>query len=309
MNTITQDMKYRHSLVNFAMKHGVSRASRKYDKARSYIYFWLNRYDGSLQSLAVRSRRPRSHPLQHRPEEITLITNMRRRSPSLGLVEFWCRLRERGYTRHIVSLYRVMHRMQLIRKPQKKPYKPKPYAPMSFPGERVQIDVKFVPISCCPNRLPRENFFQYTAIDEFSRLRFLMGFKEISSYSSAVFLNEAVAFYRKHGITVRCIQTDNGQEFTNRLNSNPTKKLSLFEVTAAHLGIVHKTIRPCTPRHNGKVERSHREDQKRFYNVRSFYSFQDFIDQLKVYLHRSNNIPMRPLNYSTPFSFLKSFTV
>jgi hypothetical protein len=57
------------------------------------------------------------------------------------------------------------------------------------------------------------------------------------------------------------------------------------------------------------VERSHREDQKRFYNVHSFYCFQDFLDQLKVYLRRSNNIPMRPLNYSTPFSFLKSYSV
>ena len=309
MNTITQDMKYRQSLACFAMKHGVSRASRKYNKTRSYIYFWLNRYDGSLQSLAVRSRRPHTHPRQHRPEELKLIADMRRRSPSLGLVEFWCRLRERGYIRHIVSLYRVMRRMQLIRKPTKKPYKPKPYTPMSFPGEKIQIDVKFVPTSCCPNRLPRENFYQYTAIDELSRFRFLMGFKEHSSYSSAIFLIEAVAFYRKHGITIHCVQTDNGNEFTNRLNSKLTSKLTLFEVTAARLGIVHKTIRPCTPRHNGKVERSHREDQKRFYNVHSFYSFQDFLDQLKVYLRRSNNIPMRPLNYSSPFSFLKSFTV
>ena len=150
MNTIAQDMKYRQSLACFAMKFGVSRASRKYNKSRSYIYFWLNRYDGSIQSLAVRSRRPHSHRRQHLPEELKLIADMRRRSPSLGLVEFWCRLRERGYSRHIVSLYRVMRRMRLIRKPARKPYIPKPYAPMSFPGEKIQIDVKFVPTSCCP---------------------------------------------------------------------------------------------------------------------------------------------------------------
>ena len=302
-------MKYRQSLVCFALKHGVAKASRKYNRTRSYIYFWLRRYDGSLHSLATHSRRPRSHPRQHRQDELKLIADMRRRSPSLGLVEFWCRLRQRGYSRHIVSLYRVMRRMRLLAEPSKKTYKPKPYVQMTFPGERVQIDVKFVPTSFCPNRVPGENFFQYTAIDEFSRLRFLMGFKEHSSYSSAIFLLQAVDFYRKHGIVVRCIQTDNGNEFTNRLNSKLTHKLSYFETTAARLGIVHKTIKPCTPRHNGKVERSHREDQKRFYNVHSFYSFQDFLDQLNVYLRRSNNIPMRPLNYSSPFSFLKAYSV
>ena len=65
MNSITQDMKYRQSLLTYAQKYGVSRASRKYNKSRSYIYFWRARYDGSLQSLACRSRRPHSHPNQH----------------------------------------------------------------------------------------------------------------------------------------------------------------------------------------------------------------------------------------------------
>lgn len=309
MNTITQDMKYRQSLVCFSLKYGVSRASRKYNRSRSYIYFWLKRYDGTIDSLACRSRRPHSHPNQHSSEEIKLIKDMRRRSPSLGLVEFWFRLIDRGYSRHIVSLYRVMKRMELIQKPQKKPYIPKPYTQMTYPGERVQIDVKFVPRSCCTNLFPGERFYQYTAIDEFSRLRFLMGFPEHSSYSSALFLESAVIFYAKHGILIQCVQTDNGFEFTNRFSSKPTEKLTLFQTTAASLGIQHKTIRPFTPRHNGKVERSHREDQKRFYDTHSFYSFQDFQRQLNVYLNRSNKIPMRPLNYNNPLSFLALYRV
>lgn len=304
MNTITQDMKYRHSLVRFALKHGVSKASRKYNRARSSIYFWLNRYDGTIESLACKSRRPHSHPNQHTPEELKLIKNMRRRNPSLGLVEFWFRLVERGYNRHIVSLYRVMNRMSLIQEPQKKPYNPKPYTQMTYPGERIQIDVKFVPKSCCLNLLPGERYYQYTAIDEFSRLRFLMGFKEHSTHSAAIFLEAAVAFYAKHGIRVQCAQTDNGLEFTNRFSKSQKDKPTLFQITAARLGITHKTIKPFTPRHNGKVERSHREDQKRFYNSHRFYSFADFINQLKIYLVRSNKIPMRPLNYNNPLSYL-----
>jgi transposase InsO family protein len=305
MNTITQDMKYRHSLINFALKHGVSKASRKYNRARSYIYFWLKRYDGNIDSLACKSKRPHFHPNQHSPEEIKLIMDMRRRSPALGLVEFWFRLLNRGYARNIVSLYRVMRRMSLIQKPQLKPYISKPYTQMTYPGEKVQIDVKFVPSSCCPNRRnTRERFYQYTAIDEFSRLRFLMGFQEHSTYSSSVFLEAAVTFFSKHGINIQCVQTDNGLEFTNRFCSNPTDRLTLFQTTAASLGIHHKTIKPFTPRHNGKVERSHREDQKRFYDIHSFYDFQDYINQLKIYLYRSNKIPMRPLKYNSPITYL-----
>ena len=62
MNGITQDMKYRQSLLIYAQKYGVSRASRKYNKSRSYIYFWRARYNGSLQSLSCQPRRPHSHP-------------------------------------------------------------------------------------------------------------------------------------------------------------------------------------------------------------------------------------------------------
>ena len=108
MNSITQDMKYRQSLLTYAQKYGVSRASRKYNKSRSYIYFWLARYDGSLHSLACQSRRPHSHPRQHTQEELKLISDMHRRNPKLEIVELWVRLRKRGYTRTIESLWRVM---------------------------------------------------------------------------------------------------------------------------------------------------------------------------------------------------------
>jgi transposase InsO family protein len=75
------------------------------------------------------------------------------------------------------------------------------------------------------------------------------------------------------------------------------------------MGIRHKLIRPYTPRHNGKVERSHREDMKRFYSTHTFYSLADFQAQLKVYNRRSNNIPMRPLGYLSPLEFLKLYCV
>ncbi len=80
--------------------------------------------------------------------------------------------------------------------------------------------------------------------------------------------------------------------------------LSLFETVLRDKGIKHKLIRPYTPRHNGKAERNHKEDQKRFYNKATFYSFEDFKRQLRRHNQRSNHIPMRPLKFLSPIQFL-----
>ena len=113
-NSITQDMAFRQSLMQYAKKYGVSRASRKYNKSRSYIYFWKKRWDGSVASLACASRRPHSHPNQHTEAELKLIRDMRRRNPTLGMTELWHRLRLRGYTRSVEDLFRVMRKMGLF---------------------------------------------------------------------------------------------------------------------------------------------------------------------------------------------------
>lgn len=307
MATVTQDMKYRQSLICYAKKYGVSGASRKYNRPRSTIYFWLSRYDGTIESLANRSKRPLSHPSQHTEAELKLIRDMRRRNPKLGLIDLWCRLRERGYTRCPESLYRVLKRTDTLpEKPKKEAYKPKPYQQMTYPGERVQIDVKVVPRACCVDGL---KLFQYTAIDEFSRLRYLAAYEEQNTFSSADFLKKTYAFFKKYGVTVECVQTDNGFEFTNRFANSNRELVTLFERTAAELGVLHKLIRPYTPRHNGKVERSHREDQRRFYDTHRFFSLADFDAQLAVHRRASNNRPMRPLQYTSPNAFLRAHTV
>lgn len=306
--SITQDMAYRQSLLKYAEKYGVGRASRKYNRARSYIYFWKARWDGTVQSLSCRSRRPHHHPNEHTPEELKLIRDMRRRNPELGLPELWYRLRKRGYTRRPESLFRVLRRLGLSpTMPKKQPYKPKPYEQMTYPGQRVQIDVKVVPRSCITD--PGLRLFQYTAIDEFSRLRFLLAYEEQSTYSSADFLIRMVKWYKRRGITVECVQTDNGFEFTNRFSNTKRDLPTLFEKTAAELGIRHKLIRPYTPRHNGKVERSHREDQRRFYASHRFFSLNDFAAQLALHNARSNSRPMWPLHWHSPIEFLLCFPV
>ena len=307
-NSITQDMKYRQSLMKYAEKYGVSRASRKYNKGRSYIYFWRSRWDGTVESLGCQSRRPHSHPRQHTEEELKLIRDMRRRNPKLGLTELWHRLRKRGYSRTVESLFRCMRREGLI-KPTivKKRRQSKPYEKMTHPGERVQIDVKVVPRRCIADKELR--LYQYTAIDEYSRYRILGAYPEQSTYSSADFLRKVVRAFSRKGIKVECVQTDNGFEFTNRFSNSKKDIPSLFEVTAAELKIRHKLIKPYTPRHNGKVERSHREDQRLFYDIHSFYSLDDFGGQLAAHQSRTNNRPMRPLKWLSPKEVLSSYRV
>ena len=227
---------------------------------------------------------------------------MRRRNPELGMVELWHRLRKRGYTRRPESLFRVMRKLGLFPQAEKKPvYKPKPYEQMTYPGQRVPVDVKVVPRRCIADQELR--LFQYTAIDEFTRLRFLGAYPEQSTYSSADFLKKLVKWYARRKIRVECVQTDNGFAFTNRFSNSKRDLPALFEQTAALPGTRHKLIRPYTSRHNGKVERSHREDQKRFYSCHNFYSLDDFAKQLAVHNRRSINFPMRPLHWLSPIDF------
>lgn len=306
MATITQDMRYRLSLIRFAQKFGVSKAAVRYRTNRQYIYRWLNRYDGSWDSLRCRSRRPHSHPTQHSSEELKLISDMRRRNPHTGLVIFWVKLTQRGYKRSITGLYRVLRRQGMMAvKPPNPKYVPKPYEQMQYPGQRIQIDVKYVPSVCLVGEAQGQKFYQYTAIDEYSRWRYVEAFDEHNTYTSAVFLEHLLKAFPMH---VECVQTDNGPEFTKRFKANSLTNLTLFQKRLTEHGIRHKQIRPYTPRHNGKVERSHRKDNERFYATHTFYSFEDFSRQLQVYNRRDyNRFPMRPLGWKSPRSILTEF--
>lgn len=306
MATITQDMRFRLSLIHYSEKYGVSKAAMKYRVNRQYIYRWRNRYNGSIDSLRNQSRRPHHHPNQHTLEELKLIADMRRRNPYTGLVVFWVKLMQRGYKRSIAGLYRILRRQGIMADKLPNPkYVPKPYEQMHYPGERIQIDVKFVPAVCLVNEAKGQKFYQYTAIDEFSRWRYVEAFDEHSTYSSAVFLEHLIKAFP---MPIECVQTDNGAEFTKRFTATKEENLTLFQKRLKEHGIRHKQIRPFTPRHNGKVERSHRKDNERFYASHTFYSLEDFSKQLQLYNRRDYNLfPMRPLGWKSPSTILKEF--
>lgn len=306
MNTITQTMRFRQALIEYSLKYGVTKAAIRYKVNRQYVYRWRKRYDGTLQSLCDKSHRPHHHPNQHTAEELKLIADMRKRNTNAGLVVFWVKLRQRGYSRSITGLYRILRKMgQMVVKPPNPKYIPKPYEKMLYPGQRVQIDVKVVPTACIVGDAADKKFYQYTAIDEYSRFRYLEAFEEHSSYSSAVFLEHLIKAFK---FPIKCVQTDNGMEFTKRLSAGKQTP-TMFEKALQKHNIQHKLIRPFTPRHNGKVERSHRKDNEYFYATHKFYSFDDFAKQLKVHNYKYNKFPMRPLNWKAPADYIRSFLI
>ena len=155
------------------------------------------------------------------------------------------------------------------------------------------MDVKVVPKQCYVGQMP-DKFYQYTVIDEASRKRFIYPYKEQSSYSTIDFVKRAIVYF---GYNPQIIQTDNRQEFTYTMK---TDKIHPLDALLNELNITHKLIKPRTPRHNGKVERSHRNDQQRFYSYLQFHSYDDLLKQMKAYLKRSNNIPTQSLNWLSP---------
>ena len=103
------------------------------------------------------------------------------------------------------------------------------------------------------------------------------------------------------------MQTDNGTEFTKRFTSAKEDDKTLFEEQLQAYDIEYQRIRPYTPRHNGKVERSHRRDNEDFYSLNKFSSFEDFEHKLVVWNNFTNNLPMRPLDFKSPLQVLSDF--
>ena len=309
-NNITQKLKYKESVVKFSYKFGVTKASIKFCECKRTIYRWRKRYDGTLESLKDKSKKPHSHPNQHTEEELKMIRNYKANNKETGLVVLWVKLRRAGYTRTIQGLYHVMQRMGIYEKApsKRKESEPNEWVTGEYPGEKVQIDVKYVPKKCMSPQLQEmgERFYQYTAIDEYSRLRYTWFTNAHDTYASSEFVERMVKYFP---FKVKTVQTDNGFEFTNRLSWQAflKDKKTKFENTLEKLGLEYKVIKPHTPKQNGKVERSHRKDQERFYYKRVFLSLEDLKEKGKRWLREYNNFPMRPLGWLSPNEFLKKY--
>lgn len=305
MNTIPHNRIYYphdlntkyYSVKLYQAGNSINFVCRRYHISKASLMRWNKLFDGTKDSLIDKSHRPiNKHPNAHTDLELSWIKNLIKRNPNISMCELYGKLRtDKAYSRHACSLFRILRNLGFYKQKQHSytKYVPKHYDTPSNIGIKWQLDVKYVPTNCYSGNTP-DKFYQYTIIDEASRERFIYPYKEQSSYSTIDFVKRAIIYF---GYKPLIIQTDNGQEFTH---IKKTDRIHPFDILCNSLNIQHKLIKPRTPRHNGKVERSHRNDQERFYNFLHFYSYDDLIHQMKSYLKRSNNIPMQTLGWLSP---------
>ena len=303
MSILSQLKHQRQRMVKYAQKHPVSETAIRYKVSRKTVYKWLSRYDGTLASLEDRSHRPRTSPCSHTEKELRQIRHRLKKHRWTDLILACQELVERdGYTRSYGGFKRIAAKLR-EGKPQKKKRKrkPKPYKRADYPGQKIQLDVKYVP-SYCPT--DGKKYYQYTAVDECSRWTYREMYEEQSTYSSRDFLDKLI---RHAPFPIREVQTDNGTEFTNRLIVTKSKHLTLFEGALLDKGIIYHRIQIATPRHNGKVERQHRIDEERFYQKMRMYSLEDGRRQLAAYQRKSNGYMKTCLGMKTPDQVVRMY--
>ncbi len=304
MNMITQKARKKQAVVKYAEKSGKSSASRMYGVSLSSIKRWCKRYDGTWQSFLERSHRPNSHPKRHTAKEEKQIKNSFRKCYArYGWDGVYSDLLRKKYTRSFSGMVYAAKRMGLTeqKKPPKKSREQRRYPELLEPGEKVQIDVKEVPYNCLRGKTLRDgkHLYQWTAIDECTRMRFVYGFEEHTPENTVRFLAMVIKAFP---FKIKTIQTDNGTEFTYKFISD--ERISPFDKVLNKLGIKHKLIPPRTPWHNGKVERSHRNDQRYFYDWETFRSVEELNEKLEKHLIWSNNKTMRTLGRKSPIQLL-----
>jgi transposase InsO family protein len=195
-------------------------------------------------------------------------------------------------------VWRILKRLELNRLPASQRHKRhdrrwKRYE-KPLPGHRVQLDVKFI----APLSGSRRKHYQFTAIDDCTRLRVLRIYPKLNQTTAIQFLDYVL---ERLPFRVEVIQTDNGVEFGASFHWHVLDK-----------GIGHVYIKPRTPRLNGKVERSHRIDAEEFYRLLDGVVIDDtklFNDKLREWEDFYNyHRPHGGLDGQTPYERLKQRT-
>jgi transposase InsO family protein len=232
----------------------VALTCRYYGTTRQSYYVWLRRYEElGIAGLRDRSKRPKFSPNATHGEVVGKIIYLRQ-NYHFGPYKIAMYLKR--YHEIEISLsgvWRILKRLDMSRLPTSQRYKRhqdrwKRYEKPQ-PGHQVQVDVKFV----APIGGARKKHYQFTAIDDCTRIRVLRVYDRLNQKTAIQFIDYV---FEKLPFRVERIQTDNGAEFQ-----------SAFHWHVLDRGVHHVYIKPSTPRLNGKVERSHRIDADEFYRM------------------------------------------
>ncbi len=274
----------------------VSKTCRYYGISRQAYYKWLRRYEeGGLDALRDRSSRPHESPRTTQIEVVGKVVYLRQ-TYHFGPHKIAMYLkRYHDITLSPSGIWRILKRLDMSRLPSSGRYRRQKERWKRYekpePGHRVQIDVKFI----APLPGSRRKFYQFTAIDDCTRLRVLRIYERSNQKMAIQFLDYVL---EKLPFRVERIQTDNGAEFQ-----------SSFHYHVLDRGIGHVYIRPATPRLNGKVERSHRIDAEEFYRMLDGVVIDDagvFNERLREWEDFYNfNRPHGGLGGQTPYERLR----
>ena len=234
---------------------------------------WLSEYKkNGKKGLIPKSTQPKTQRNETSIEIKEKVIQLRRETGLCAKKLHW-RLEKQGIHIHERTIGKILKKEGLVRKYRVKKTKYKYIRAKRQPGELIEIDVKYV-----PGRVKNKRYFQYTAIDTASRWRYLRIFDEQSSFNSIEFLKDCI---NRFPHKIQAIKTDNGSIFTNyyvglskRSDMTLRTQHGLDKFCAKH-NIVHYLIDPGKPAQNGTVERSHREDQEKFYDRNKFRSIND----------------------------------
>ncbi|MCM8792796.1 MAG: IS481 family transposase [Candidatus Omnitrophica bacterium] len=267
--------------------------------SRPTFYKWLKRYEKlGKEGLLDQKRGPkRPSPRKITPQIRDLIIKFRKRT-RYGPKRIKLYLaRDYGIIVSEHAIYRTLVKQDLIKKYKKRKKKDPRLYSMPYPGDRVQIDTKW--LDTYPGRPYRH--YQYTAIDDCTRLRIIRIYDNLSIYNSLRFLRLVVCSFP---FKIKEVQTDNGIEFS----SSPLQRPHPFTKECERLGIKHILNKPGCPEANGKVERSHRTDEEEYYRANNFQSEKERMKKLRKYLYFYNNLrPNMALGGLTPIQKLRSF--
>ena len=245
---LSREVRHRLAVLRHAeeVTGNVAMTCRYFGISRQVFYIWLRRYqDEGTAGLEPRSRRPHVSPGATRVDVVGKILYLRQNYHfGPGKIAMYLR-RYHEVTISPSGVWRILKRLELNRLPASQRYKRldkrwKRYE-KQLPGHRVQIDVKFIePLKGAPS--PRRRFYQFTAIDDCTRLRVLRIYPRCDQKTAIQFVDYVL---EQLPFQVQVIQTDNGAEFQSALHYHVLDK-----------GVGHVYIKPRTPRLNGKVERS-----------------------------------------------------
>ncbi len=266
---------------------------------------WVSLYKKKgLNGLIPKSTRPKTQP-NETPIWMKEMILEKRKETKLCAQKIHWKLERNGFHIHTRTIGKILKNEGVVRKYRVKKIKYKYIKAIRQPGELIEIDVKYVPGS-----IKNKRYFQYTAIDTASRWRYLRIFDEQSSFNSILFLKDCMQRFPHR---IHAIKTDNGSIFTNyyvglnKRSDMTVKTIHALDQFCREHNIIHYLIDPGKPAQNGTVERSHREDQEKFYEKNKFKSFKDLENKISDWNDYYNNLEHCGLDGKTPNEVLSFY--